>query len=103
MKKYNSIKNLVANLEKEITNYAEELETAFAADETLVDFTGFDFDREQMTADIVLKTRWENRQPSYNRFKVVAYKSLDHYSCDVVDGFLDEEKGQSWGAMMTAF
>lgn len=111
MKKYNSIAKKISSLEKSICNYAEEVKTAFAYDDAMVEFTGYDFERDEMTADITIKVVID-RLNAYNYIKVRA--RID-YQGDVSvttteftngktfykPGHIPEEHG--WGAMMMAF
>lgn len=111
MKTYNSIAKTAATLEKEIKNYAENVKDNHCADDAMVEFTGYDFNRESMTAEITLKTVID-RKNHYEYIKVVARKVFDNdVSVGVLErkesrwnytpGSIPEEHG--FGAMIMAF
>lgn len=111
MKTYNSIAKTVANLEKEIKNYAQQLMESFNYDDIMVEFTGFDFDRTAMTAEITMKTT-VNGLKGYNYFKVVAMTGWGgEIDVDVVESnmssnmyFQDSVPAEhGWGATMLKF
>lgn len=89
MKTFNSIAKTVASFEKEIKSYANELKESFRYDDVMVEFTGFDFARESMTAEITMKTSI-NGMKAYNYFKVVASKRWsEEVNVDVVESNID--------------